>query len=226
MENTIADERIITEWESVTLSNNFVFFKVMQDEKSQLYSRLPDSYVIIICCFDMFDAGLHKYTFTNKCDEVPGLELGDGVKYIVLNTKSTKDDVSEELRNFLDFVDGKKSTDDEYIADLDIEVKKARLNKEWRREYMTIEQINLENQEIGKEIGIGIGEKRGKKIGISIGEERGKEYLIISMFNRGKSADEIVDFTGLSYDHINGIQSRGLALHESEKPGMNDILSD
>ena len=79
---------------------------------------------------------------------------------------------------------------------------------------MTIEQINLENQEIGKEIGkeigIGIGEERGKKIGIGIGEERGKESVIIDMLNRGNSTDNIVKMTGYSYDYVNGIQAQRL----------------
>ena len=241
-------------WESITLSNNFVFFKVMQDEnrlkellrrvlpdvkieklevvaqkeiqagndvkgvrldifaeddagraitiemqvenndclprrlryylsmadqqaleKGRLYRYLPDSYVIIICCFDLYGKGLHRYTFTNRCTEVPEIEMDDGVKYIVLNTTSLKDDVDEELKAFLDYVNGNDVEGDGFIDELDDAVKRARLNKEWRREFMMMDQIKLENQEIGRIEGREEGEKRGIEIGREEGQRRGEE---------------------------------------------------
>ena len=43
-------------------------------EKGVEYDRLSDSYVIMICPFDLFGLGLHKYTFTYRCEEKPELE--------------------------------------------------------------------------------------------------------------------------------------------------------
>ena len=71
--------------------------------------------------------------------------MDDGVKYIVLNTTSLKDDVDEELKAFLDYVNGNDVKGDGFIDELDDAVKRARLNKEWRREFMMMDQINLEN---------------------------------------------------------------------------------
>ena len=47
----------------------------------------------------------------------------------------------------------------EYIEKLEDAVKKAKANKLWRKEYMTLEMRDLENQEFGKKIGEKIGER-------------------------------------------------------------------
>lgn len=121
-------------------------------EKGILYSNLKDSYVIMICPFDEYKKGRHIYTFTNKCTEEPELEMGDGTTKIVLNAVGTQDDVSEKLKAFLDYVAG-KTVDDEYVKKLDEAVHKARANKKWRKEYMTLMMRDLENRELGRKEG-------------------------------------------------------------------------
>lgn len=71
-------------------------------EKGVVYSKLRDSYVIMICPFDQYGEGRHVYTFTNRCKEDPDLEMGDGTTKIVLNVAGTMDDVSGGLKSFLD----------------------------------------------------------------------------------------------------------------------------
>ena len=99
-------------------------------------SRL--SFVILICPFDPFKMNRRKYTFRNICVEDNDLELNDGATKIFLNSSGTDGEVSEELQNFLDYVNGKMPKSDDLIKDMDAAVKKARMNKEWRREYMTL----------------------------------------------------------------------------------------
>ena len=113
--------------------------------------------LIFICPFDIFHEGRHIYTFENRCKEKPELLLGDGAVKIFLNADSTMDDVSEELRAFLDYVAGKK-TEDAYTKRLDKAVKEAKKNREWRHEYMTLLMRDQENLEKGREEGIAIGE--------------------------------------------------------------------
>ena len=74
--------------------------------------------------------------------------MKDGTTKIVLNAMGTADDIDPKLKAFLDYVAGKPATDD-YTKKLEDAVKKARLNKEWRRQYMTMMMSDLENQEIG-----------------------------------------------------------------------------
>ncbi len=76
-------------------------------------------------------------------------------------TDSDLDDVSKGLKAFLDYVAGKKP-DDDFVERLEEAVKKAKQNREWRHEYMTLlmhDQENIEKGILGmvstlKELGI------------------------------------------------------------------------
>ena len=146
-------------------------------DKGVIYSKLKDSFTIAICPFDFYKEGLHRYTFTNRCHEIDGLEMGDGTTKIVLNAVGTADDVHGKLKEFLNYVAGKPS-DDEYVKKVDAAVYKARQNREWRREYMTLIMRDLENQEIGIEQGRNLRDRE----------------KIEAMLKRGKTVEEIVDF--------------------------------
>ena len=117
---------------------------------NESYNRLKDKYVIMICPFDPFKHGRHFYSFTSRCDQDHELQLGDKATTIILSAAGTMDDVSDKLKAFLDYVAGKPS-DDEYVQKLEAAVKKAKANKEWRRDYMTARMRDLENQEIGEQ---------------------------------------------------------------------------
>lgn len=118
-------------------------------DKGVDYRELNESYVIFICPFDLFGKGRHKYTFQNLCKEETELALGDGTAKIFLNAKGTQNDVSGNLKAFLDYVAGKKS-DNDFVRRLEEEVEKARKNREWRHEYMTLLMRDQENWERGK----------------------------------------------------------------------------
>ena len=121
-------------------------------DKNQSYKELNKSFVIFICMQDIFGRGRHKYTFENICKEDRELLLKDETTKIFLNADSSMDDVSRELKAFLDYLAGKE-TDDRYVLELEEAVKNAKKNREWRHEYMTLLMRDQENQEIGKEIG-------------------------------------------------------------------------
>lgn len=84
-------------------------------DKGQHYKCLNRSYVIFICPFDTFGAGRHIYTFENICKEDTSILLNDDAIKIFLNAKGTLDDVSEELKAFLDYVAGKTTSTDSYV---------------------------------------------------------------------------------------------------------------
>ena len=108
-------------------------------KKSGSYEDLPDTYIIFICTFDLFNKGRHIYTFRNFCAEDKEIELNDGAYTIFLNTKGKLDDVSPELKNFLNFVgQGKIVKGDSFIEILDEKVKEAKHNTVWRDEYMLL----------------------------------------------------------------------------------------
>jgi len=105
-------------------------------DKGELYTKLNQSYVIFICPFDLYGKGRHIYTFENLCLEDKSVRLGDKTTKIFLNAKGEMDDVSGDLKAFLEYVAGRK-TDNKYVNKLEEAVKEARLNREWRHEYMS-----------------------------------------------------------------------------------------
>ena len=122
-------------------------------DKGQSYKKLNPSYVIFICQFDLFHMGRHIYTFESICREDKNISLGDGAVKIFLNADGKMNDVSRELKAFLDYVAGKKS-EDAFVNKLEEAVKAAKKNREWRREYMTLLMRDQENIEKGIEKGI------------------------------------------------------------------------
>ncbi len=66
-----------------------------------------------------------------------------------LNTEGTKGDISNGLKAFLDYVGGRES-DSPLVRKLEAEVSRAKKNREWRREYMTLLMRDQENIEKGE----------------------------------------------------------------------------
>ena len=95
------------------------------------------------------------------------IRIKDKIRY------DTIDGVSEELKAFWDHV-AEKMPKNFYVEKLEEAVKKAKTNREWRHEYMTLLMRDQENQEIG--------EKRG--------EER-LAQLIMLLNEAGRSSDTV-----------------------------------
>ena len=169
-------------------------------ERGIVYSELKDSYVIMICLFDLYGEGRHQYTFTNRCHESPGLEMGDGTMKVVLNAVGKMDDVPPKLRNFLDYVAGKE-VEDAYVMKVQRAVVKARANKRWRREYMLANMRDLEKRMEGREEGREEGRKEGRKEG----REEERKEVIAGMLKKGRSPEEIADFCGYPVSLVNDI---------------------
>ena len=118
-------------------------------DRGQHYKRLRPSYIIFICPFDLFDKGRHIYTFENICNEDNSINLKDGAVKVFLNAEGECDDISKELKAFLDYVAGRES-DDNFVKKLAEAVEQAKKNREWRHEYMTLLMRDQENVEKGK----------------------------------------------------------------------------
>ena len=106
-------------------------------KKSGSYDDLPDVFVIFICTFDPFGKGRHIYSFYRTCEEDNNLRLNDGAFTIFLNTEGKINDVSPELKAFLDFMKGKTS-EDSFIKELEKRLNEAKQNVGWRKNYMLL----------------------------------------------------------------------------------------
>ena len=105
--------------------------------------------------------GRHVYTFENQCQEDGSLWLEDDTYKLFLNTEGVMDDVSTDLKAFLDYMGGRPS-DYAFVKALSDEVALAKQNKEWRLEYMTLLMRDQENIDKGREQGMKEGLEKGE----------------------------------------------------------------
>ena len=128
-------------------------------KKSGSYDDLPDVFVIFICTFDPFGKGRHIYSFYRTCEEDNNLRLNDGAFTIFLNTEGKINDVSPELKAFLDFMKGKTS-EDSFIKELEKRLNEAKQNVGWRKNYMLL--LTREEEKFAEGIAQGIAQGTAK----------------------------------------------------------------
>ena len=91
------------------------FYHAIIDSRSlksgEDFGKLKQVYVIFICNYDPFGYDRVKYTIRNMCVEESEMPYDDGAQTTVLYTKGTKgDDISEELRQFLNYMENTTQT--------------------------------------------------------------------------------------------------------------------
>lgn len=164
-------------------------------KKGVPYQKLNRCFVIFICLFDVFGAGRHVYTFENLCKEDTSIALGDETTRIFLNTKGTMDDVSPEMHAFLRYVGGETS-EDSFVQELETEVKFVKLNEDWRREFMTLEDLLKDSRDEGRAEGWAKGRVEGRAEGRVEGRAEGQAKereenilnVLMELRNVGKTA--------------------------------------
>ncbi|MBR2255922.1 MAG: hypothetical protein IJ899_00995 [Blautia sp.] len=70
------------------------------------YDKLKKSFIIFICTYDPFGKGRYIYTFDQTAREDRSVLLDDEAVKIVLNTKETTGDISDDLKEALRYMDG------------------------------------------------------------------------------------------------------------------------
>lgn len=66
---------------------------------------LTKSFIIFVCTFDFYQKGRHIYRFENLCTDDTSIRFGDETIKVVLNTKGTLNDVSDEMLELLSYID-------------------------------------------------------------------------------------------------------------------------
>ena len=108
-------------------------------------TKLKKSYIIFICTFDPFSDGRHLYTFENRCVENLSLTLGDETAEIFLSTKGKKDDVDDEMKDFLAYIENStdasaQQTSSPLVRAIHKKVTEIKLDKDMELQYMTLLQ--------------------------------------------------------------------------------------
>lgn len=163
-------------------------------KNGQHYSALGDSFIIFIYPFDRFNAGRHIYTFRETCVECPIVVLNDGSTKIFLCTKGTADDVSTDLKAFLDYVDCGVVISD-FVHELDTTVQQVKSNRKTMKEFMTFEMSLLESR------------MEGEQRGLLQGRNQEKEAVALKMIRKGSSINDIHEFTELPIERIRELAS-------------------
>jgi flagellar biosynthesis/type III secretory pathway protein FliH len=107
------------------------------------------------------------------CQENPSLLLNDEVTKLIVNASGDTSSLPEGLKAFVKYLSTSTPTDD-LTGQIEGAVAKARLNKRWRDEYMT---INAEYEHRYKS-GLADGFNDGFKDGFSDGFEKGLKALV------------------------------------------------
>ena len=153
-----------------------------ETDKGIEYQSLNKSYVIFICTFDPFDEGRHIYSFENRCIQDLNLALGDEAGKIFLSTMGWQDDVSAEMKAFLEYL-SEKTIETDFVHRLDREVQRVRDNQKWRKEYMQRQSDWIEDREEARE--------EGKAEGIVTGKREILNQYIEKMRTKNVPAGEI-----------------------------------
>ena len=169
--------------------HSLIDLDTMDRESVKNYSDMPEVIVIFICGFDLFKLGRHIYTFRNYCVQERDLMLNDGTETIFLNTKGKADDISPELKSFLDLVNGKSSNDD-FVNELERRLEYAKHNRKWRQMYM----LGKFERQANIDEGIEIGTKRGIEIGR---ENLIKNFLNAYSKRTGATTEDIAEIEEL-----------------------------
>ena len=166
-------------------------------EKGDDYNHLKKSYVIFICTEDPFDRDEAVYFF-RSWDVEKGLPIEDLLYKIILNIACSPEKVPEKLKAFYEYLnDPKKSQASELTRLIDARVRKFN-SGDWRRKYMTFEQMLNERGRESEAIGF----EKGRSEGEAIGAAQEKREIAKSMKEEGIAKEVIEKITGLSAEEV------------------------
>ena len=129
------------------------------------YQNLRKSFVIFICNYDPFAMNRCIYTFENRCIEEPEVVFGDETLKVIVNTKGTVGEISEELRELLVYLDEGRATGD-YTRQLDNAVRSVKSSEARRHEYMVMMIREMELKEEARAEGRAEGRTEGRAEGV------------------------------------------------------------
>lgn len=129
------------------------------------YIDLPESYVIFICDFDHYGAGLALYE--RECIlKGTGIQYDDGSHAIILNTKYSKPgDASKDILEFLDYVrtnDGKVQVSGQLTKLARALCDEVRSDEKKEEMYMTLQRLLQDERREAKAEGKAEGRAEGK----------------------------------------------------------------
>lgn len=157
-------------------------------KRGDTYDALPESYIIFICTGDPFGLNEALYRIQSTCLEHLDMYYNEGVYKIVLNSQGNKDNISKELKEFLEYIETNKPGDDELCKTINNKVNEINMDGDWRHQAMTLDEKIRFEKKLSKE--------EGKVEGKEEGKEEAKSMLLLDLeklVNNSSDNDEISD---------------------------------
>ena len=167
------------------------------------YKDLKDSYIVFIARKDLYGKGRYRYSFQTICKEEPDLTLDDGAYKIVFNTQGTHGEVSEDVKAFLNAIEGMK-TNNPFVQKFEAFAEEVKADETWRASYMQTELIIQDKIDAGIERGIAQGIEQGIEQGANEkAVEMAKKMLLDDL-----PLETVSTYTELPMDELVRIQAR------------------
>ena len=127
------------------------------------------------------------------------MRLNDGSYTIIVNTKSTKDDLPRELKCLFNYINNEEvETEDSFISDLDHRVRLLNTDDNvWKREIMRLDQEIKYREARARE--------EGHAAGLSEGQYSKAKEIAANLKAAGLDIKTIADNTGLSEEEISSL---------------------
>ena len=145
------------------------------------YTELKKSFIIFLCPFAMFDGKRHMYTFRSYCSQDKNIILDDGTTKIFLCSDGALDDVSPDIKAFLDFMKGLPVTNN-FVDEIRNLINDLKHQEKEKVSYMTFEMKMQEARNDGEKIA----ERRTAK----------------RMLAKNRTVDEIMEYVDLTQEEI------------------------
>ena len=181
-------------------------------DKGLEYDALKKSYVIFVCMFDVFGKGMKSYRFRTMCENVQGLPLDDGRYIIVVNTKGSAGDSTEDMDAFFRYLNGGiksigtgEHSGNRFVEKLDRYVLDINGDEDWRQGYMKYELNLIEKYKDGKAEGVNEGRAEGISIGRAEGEANATGRMVKGFKSLGLSDEDIAKGASISVEEVRNI---------------------
>lgn len=156
----------------------------------------------MITCFtaDYLGKGLPVYTFKTTCSEDTKIKLEDGITKIIINSTAAGKEKNPDLKNFLDYMNGKISNDG-FIQKIEQRIREVKENEQLRKEYMLINSFERDARNDGWKAGMQAGIAQGRTEGFSDGIRQTAKILK----QLGDSTQKIMQATGLTQAEVEAL---------------------
>ena len=128
------------------------------------------------------------------------IKLEDGITKIIINSKAAGKEKNPDLKNFLDYMNGKISNDG-FIQKIEQRIREVKENEQLRKEYMLINSFERDARNDGWKAGMQAGIAQGRSEGVADGLRQAAKILK----QLGDPVQKIMQATGLSQEEVEAL---------------------